>query len=109
MNKDADFYGDMLSIRMLLHGTLQPGQTRIFTLVPFSTPVSMVDNQLIATAAPLSKPCAYRGNNTKTGQVPLTKFDPVARVAAGRFDFTLYEPGGCDTLRVTNGRFDVKF
>jgi len=39
----------------------------------------------------------------------LVKFDGAARIAAGRFAFTLYEPGGCDTLRVTNGRFDVKF
>ncbi|GAB3674341.1 hypothetical protein GCM10027594_35420 [Hymenobacter agri] len=39
----------------------------------------------------------------------LIKFDPVARFAAGRFAFVLYEPGGCDTLRVSNGRFDVKF
>ena len=37
------------------------------------------------------------------------EFDPVARIASGRFAFKLYEPGGCDTLRVTNGRFDVKF
>ncbi|MBO2007912.1 hypothetical protein [Hymenobacter negativus] len=53
--------------------------------------------------------CAYRGAFFKTGQIELRRFDGVQRIASGRFAFTLYEPGGCDTLRVTSGRFDVKF
>lgn len=52
--------------------------------------------------------CDYEGTRIKTGSLTLTKFDGVARIAAGRFAFTLYEPG-CDTLRVTDGRFDVRF
>ncbi|MDU0369639.1 hypothetical protein ACFPAF_04475 [Hymenobacter endophyticus] len=52
--------------------------------------------------------CSYDGVNIRTGTLTLTRYDPVARIAAGRFAFTLYEPG-CDTLRVTDGRFDVQF
>jgi len=63
----------------------------------------------VADAVSGNKPCVYEGNFIKTGKVELIKFDGAGRIAAGRFAFTLYEPGGCDTLRVTNGRFDVKF
>ncbi|GAB3574080.1 Riean_0653 family protein [Hymenobacter daeguensis] len=92
-------------ISLLLAGALQNNQG--FTLARYSRTIDFSLNQFSATAN--VKGCYYSGNFTKTGQVQLVKFDPVARVASGRFAFTLYEPGGCDTLRVTNGRFDVKF
>jgi hypothetical protein len=71
---------------------------------PFFTPGL---NQFFARSAGIT--CVYEGRYIKTGIVELVKFDGVARIASGRFAFTLYEPGGCDTLKVTNGRFDVKF
>lgn len=52
--------------------------------------------------------CYYDGKLIKQGSLTFTRYDPVARIAAGRFAFTLYQPG-CDTLRVTDGRFDVMF
>lgn len=66
-------------------------------------------SQFVVNATTANYICVYQGNYIKNGQVELVKFDGVARIASGRFAFTLYEPGGCDTLRVTNGRFDVKF
>ena len=90
---------------LLLTGALQPNQS--YALVKFNAPVDFSFKQF--AARPYIRQCFYSGNYLKTGQVELVKFDPVARIAAGRFAFTLYEPGGCDTLRVTNGRFDVKF
>lgn len=92
-------------ISLLLTGPLQNG--RIFTLSKYSEPVNFSLNTF--SVNPYIKQCYYSGNFIKSGQVTLVKFDPVARIAAGRFAFKLYEPGGCDTLRVTNGRFDVKF
>ena len=92
---------------MLLNGTLQSGQ--VFKLTRFSQPIDFTLNQFVANATVDNYTCVYQGNNIKTGQVQLVKFDPVARIAAGRFAFTLFEPGGCDTLRVSNGRFDVTF
>ena len=40
--------------------------------------------------------------------VNITKFDTQNRIIAGTFEFTLYKPG-CDTVRITQGRFDVKY
>jgi hypothetical protein len=76
-------------------------------LAKYNRTINFSLNQFSATAN--AKGCYYSGNFIKTGQVTLVRFDSFARVASGRFAFTLYEPGGCDTLRVTNGRFDVKF
>ena len=105
-NSNTSYSSDFFSTGMLLNGNLSNGQ--VFNLVRFSQPINSTLSQFVADAN--IKLCGYRGNNIKTGQVELVKFDGVARIASGRFAFTLYEPGsGCDTLRVTNGRFDVKF
>jgi hypothetical protein len=106
-SENGQFNGELFTAGMLLYGTLQNGQT--FDLIRFNQPVNQIANQYAANAVAGSKPCVYQGNYIKRGQVTLTKFDGVARIASGRFAFTLYEPGGCDTLKVTNGRFDVKF
>lgn len=104
-NSTLSFGSDFFGVGMLLNGNLHSGQ--LFSLVRFSQPIDLSFNQFAADAD--IKSCGYHGNFIKSGQVELVKFDPVARIAAGRFAFKLYEPGGCDTLRVTNGRFDVKF
>ena len=96
---------EIFSAGMLLNGGLRNGQE--FNLVRFSQPINSTLSQFAADAT--IKLCGYHGDYIKAGQVTLVKFDPVARIAAGRFAFVLYEPGGCDTLRVSNGRFDVKF
>ena len=93
----------------IINGQLQNNQT--FLLVSAATPFPIFTpgiNQFVSSASG-DKRCYYSGNYIKTGQVELVKFDPFARIAAGRFAFKLYEPGGCDTLRITQGRFDVKF
>ena len=98
-----------LAISAALNGELRDNRT--FSLISSANPFPVFTpgaNQFITSAAG-DIPCYYSGAHFKTGQVELVKFDGVARIAAGRFAFTLYEPGGCDTLRVTNGRFDVKF
>ena len=106
-NAGAVYGKELVTIGLLLNGSLQGGQS--FDLVPFKQPLSPSLNQFAANAVAGGKPCVYEGNYIKMGKVELLKFDGVARIAAGRFAFTIYEPGGCDTLRVTNGRFDVKF
>ncbi|WP_125917017.1 hypothetical protein [Hymenobacter coccineus] len=106
-NANSDFHGELFTASMLINGTLRSGQN--FNLATLQQSPNPTNNQFVANAVAGSKPCVYEGNYVKTGRVELTKFDGVARVAAGRFAFTLYEPGGCDTLRVTDGRFDVKF
>jgi len=99
---------DITTTLIALNGTLQDNQT--FSIISSATPFPIFTprvNQFYTRVAIL--PCVYDGDYFKSGQIQLVKFDGVARIASGRFAFTLYEPGGCDTLRVTNGRFDVKF
>ena len=95
-------------VSMALNGQLLNQQA--FSMISSATPFPIFTpgvNQFYARTVIL--PCIYDGARFKTGRVELVKFDGVQRIASGRFAFALYEPGGCDTLRVTNGRFDVKF
>lgn len=41
------------------------------------------------------------------GTLTLTRFDLARGIMAGTFTFTLAQPG-CDTLKITQGRFDVR-
>ena len=43
----------------------------------------------------------------RRGHLTITRLDLAAGVIAGTFEFTLYKPG-CDSVRVTQGRFDKK-
>ncbi len=97
------------SITLVMNGRLIAPPEVPFTIVPASNQAVFTPglNQFYAFSG--NTTCTYGGKLFKTGKIELLKFDGVARIAAGRFAFTLYEPGGCDTLRVTNGRFDVKF
>ncbi len=50
----------------------------------------------------------YELDDTKTNQVEITFLDQQKRIAAGKFEMTVYNQCG-DTLKITDGRFDVKF
>lgn len=55
-------------------------------------------------------PCNYYGNAAvvyRRGQITITRIDEQAHVLSGTFEFTLAQPG-CDTIKVTQGRFDYK-
>lgn len=91
------------AISLSINGDLSAGN--IFPMV--NTPPSSPTGNYGAVNY-TSYQCDYEATRLLKGQVILTRFDPVERIAAGRFSFTLYKPG-CDTLRVTDGRFDVRF
>lgn len=42
-----------------------------------------------------------------SGTLTITRLDQQAGIIAGTFSFTLAQPG-CDTIKVTQGRFDKK-
>jgi len=107
LNRTSSYDDDVFGFNILLNGPLRSGQS--FALSPFNQPINPAASQFAATAIANGYQCSYRGNYVKSGRVELTKFDGVQRIAAGRFAFTIYEVGGCDTLRVTDGRFDVNF
>lgn len=43
----------------------------------------------------------------REGMVRITKFDLANEIIAGQFEFVIAKPG-CDTVRVTDGRFDSR-
>ena len=45
----------------------------------------------------------------RTGQLTITRLDMQARIVAGTFNLKLLKAGGCDTIRITQGRFDARF
>lgn len=55
-------------------------------------------------------PCNRFANDKKVftkGHLTITRLDMTAGIIAGTFEFTLAQPG-CDTIKVTQGRFDKK-
>ncbi|GAB3574085.1 Riean_0653 family protein [Hymenobacter daeguensis] len=100
--------GSTITILAALNGALQDNQN--FSIISSATPFPVFTpgiNQFYTHVAAI--PCIYDGDYFKSGQIQLLHFDGVRRIASGRFAFKLYGPSGCDALRVTNGRFDVKF
>ena len=57
----------------------------------------------------ISERCEYESDPAvnKEGWLEITKLDLQSGIIAGKFEFTLIEPG-CDTIRITDGRFDSK-
>ncbi|MBC6699972.1 DUF6252 family protein [Hymenobacter puniceus] len=55
--------------------------------------------------------CSWRSTDSTTttcrGSMTITRLDLTAGIISGTFAFTLYKPG-CDSVRVTQGRFDKK-
>ncbi len=57
-------------------------------------------------------PCIYGGpsnlDQILKGELTITKFDKINYIISGTFHFTVINPV-CDTVRVTNGRFDIRY
>ncbi|MBT2557715.1 hypothetical protein J7E24_07960 [Hymenobacter sp. ISL-91] len=53
----------------------------------------------------------YTGSGTPPakGELFITRFDTVARVISGTFDFTAGQTSSPEQIRVTEGRFDVRY
>lgn len=81
-------------------------QARQFAL---SIPVVEGTATYADTSSP--NPCnSYEGNKApdyRRGTLTITRLDLQAGIIAGTFEFTLAKPG-CDTVKVTQGRFDKK-
>jgi hypothetical protein len=55
--------------------------------------------------------CSYslrEEDNGQSGQLTITRLDLQNQIIAGTFSFTLTKKD-CDTVRITDGRFDLKF
>lgn len=54
-------------------------------------------------------PLRYYTDATNTGTVTVTRFDTVARIAGGTFEYTAREAATGQLVRITDGKFDVTF
>lgn len=117
MYYDSDHAGNLLILGIYLNSTIQINQ-RIgigidsislknkfdFNLKPNNIGFYFMNSNL-------QDPCYWinsMDSNTVTfGTVNLTRKDLQSGVIPGNFEFTLYRPG-CDTIKVTHGRFDKK-
>lgn len=52
--------------------------------------------------------CTYDYQNCLSGKITLTRLDRVKYIISGTFDF-LTVAKDCDTLKITNGRFDIRY
>lgn len=57
---------------------------------------------------PLTGDCRYDPESVLAGNLTISKFDPVNLIVSGSFEFITHTPA-CDTVRVTNGRFDFTY
>jgi len=51
--------------------------------------------------------CDYRTDKLVDGWIELNKYDIKRPIISGTFEFTAYNPDCGDTIKVTNGRFDI--
>jgi hypothetical protein len=56
----------------------------------------------------VKKNCLYITDSTQVGTVEILKLDIPNKIIAGTFEMKLWK-NGCDTVNITDGRFDVKF
>ena len=52
--------------------------------------------------------CRYEPEETLSGTLTITHFDSINYIVSGTFAFTTATEG-CDTIRVTDGRFDIPY
>jgi len=45
---------------------------------------------------------------SSSGKLNITRFDKIAKIISGNFNCTIIQIG-CDTLKITDGRFDIKY
>jgi hypothetical protein len=86
------------------------GAGRIFQARTFALDTAAIEGVAKYINNEQAYPCNwifYYDATYLTGNLTLTRLDERAGVIAGTFEFTIFRPG-CDTIRVTQGRFDHK-
>ena len=53
--------------------------------------------------------CKYEIGSVISGEIYISRFDKIKRIVSGQFNQISYIDSGCDTLNISNGRFDIKF
>jgi len=55
-----------------------------------------------------TKTCNYEYEDTYEGSISFTKIDRTNFIVSGQFEFSTVTQS-CDTVRITDGRFDVQY
>lgn len=60
---------------------------------------------------PASNPCVGATYNSYSidGSLTITKFEVATKIVSGTFNCIIPLPNNCDTLKITDGRFDIKY
>lgn len=78
----------------------------------FTIPVTLNISSNSLTGISFSKDtCYYLNKNLgviSTGNLTITKLDKTNRIISGTFNAILYK-SGCDTIKITDGRFDMPY
>ncbi|GAA3930570.1 DUF6252 family protein [Hymenobacter algoricola] len=85
-------------------GGIQISSTGTYQIGVTQVGVSYIDDN---KSTPCNEFRSDRNNTSSKGNLTITRLDLNAGIIAGTFEFTLAKPG-CDTVRVTQGRFDKK-
>lgn len=93
-------------------GFLQFGSGGIYMLVSdpiiVNTEYSLISKARFTEADDSPAMCYYDFDNSYEGNVKFTKIDQENYIISGSFEFSTTKEN-CDTLRVTNGRFDMQY
>jgi hypothetical protein len=113
---DRDANGDILDIHTYRIYGQDPDESQAMVL--FATQIKGIGAYLFrspqrtrASFEYQKTHCYWSSRDSATtyrrGSLTITRLDRVAGIISGTFAFTLYKPG-CDSVRITQGRFDRK-
>ena len=123
VNYDPTYHGGSLNIRTYRYptgakqaqyigfGGDQLNKPGTYTLTALGSPTPPGPYGAFFSDNNLSSPCDYYSVNqgaTVKGQFTITRLDLSSGIISGTLECTLSQPG-CDTIKITKGRFDGKF
>ena len=117
---DPGYLGGALQIKAKYYTSTSPSSTMVQALTLGAAYVNKTGtylfplnglNGVFYTDTGISSSCSEYGSpktsTYQSGSLVITHFDLKEGIISGTFDFKLFQPG-CDTLKVTQGRFDYK-
>ena len=89
-------------IQFAIQGNLQQGQK--YNIDSIST-IAVIGTDSTCLGISSNVVTSY----SKSGMIQITKFDTISKIVSGVFNNCVFPISNCDTLYVTNGRFDYHY
>jgi len=80
-----------------------PVSNKVYSLKDTSVAKAVFDRKLPNQ----TMSCIYEAYHVFDGSLTITKFDTKKGIVSGTFQFSTYNPSCGDTIKVTQGRFDI--